>query len=259
MKFKTGSPFRRCPRCKEKCFVHEKSCHECGLIFERLNYVSNKSAKKNLLRFNKKDVIMTADWPYDAKKLTALLLSGFLGFSGAHNFYLGRFFKGLFVLVGLLLSLTGVLLTEFGYFDTTVFNVIRYLAIIPGSSVLIFWVSDFFSIFLERYKIPVSIDESLYEIKDNVILTEKDSKIIENTDDKKEEVDQINNEKTKVNIVNNSKNNGTKNVNSIKNNKNKSKHKIKNSRKTNNKNNSKNNSKAKNKNDYKGKKINIKK
>lgn len=194
LKFKS-SPFQKCPRCKTKCMLRSKKCHECGLVFERLNYTSNKTAKRNILKGRRSEVLMVTDFPYDAKKSTALILCGLLGFSGAHNFYLGRFWKASFVLLGLLLSLTTVLLTEYGLYDTTLYTVIRYFAILPGASVLIFWIWDFIGIFLERYKIPVSIDENFYDLK---------SKIIEN-DDKNEQIS-LKNEKKPTNKTNKKKN-----------------------------------------------------
>lgn len=169
MNFKKNSPFKKCPRCKTKSFVNVSKCPDCGLIFERLNYVSNKSAKKNLLKGKRNEVIMVTDWPADAKKSTALLLCGFLGFTGAHNFYLGKFFKASFVLLGLILATVLVFLSDYGFYGSTIYSVIRYIAILPGSSVLILWFSDFISIFLERYKIPVSIDKNLYNIKEQII------------------------------------------------------------------------------------------
>lgn len=192
--------YRKCPRCGEKCFSHEKSCHECGLIFERLNYTSNKTAKKLILKGNRRDTIRTNDWPYDAKKTTALLLCGFLGFTGAHNFYLGRFFKGAVSLFGLILSLVMVILTDTLY-GTNVWTYLYLLVIIPGSCVLIFWVSDFFAIFFERYKIPVAIDENLLKLKETIIenkekkLKKKDKKIKNKTkNSEKNQENQLNNE-----------------------------------------------------------------
>lgn len=172
MKFKS-SPFKKCPRCDTKCLIHEKKCHECGLIFERLQFSSNKTAKKNLLHGKRDEVVMIKEWPVDAKKTKALWLCGLLGFAGAHNFYLGRFWRACFVLLGLLLTLTFVLLSDFGLYGTTIYHIIRYLALIPGACVLIFWISDFLNILLENYKIPVSIDENLYKIKSNLIINDE--------------------------------------------------------------------------------------
>lgn len=186
MKFRTtGSPFKKCPRCKIKCLISEKKCHECGLVFERLNYTSNKSAKKNLLKGRRSEVIMVSEWPYDAKKSTALLLCGFLGFTGAHNFYLGRFWKASIMLLGLLLAITTVLLSEYGLYGTPIYNIIRYIAIFPGASVLIFWILDFISIFLERYKVPVSIDEKFYNLKPDIKMENNNTKNVINNKNKK--------------------------------------------------------------------------
>lgn len=165
---KRKSIFKKCPRCKEKCISSAKKCPECGLVFERLNYTSNKSAKKLILKGNFKDTIKTSDWPLDVKKSTALLLCGFLGFTGAHNFYVGRFFKAFVSFFGFALSLIMVILTDQIY-GTLIWNYLYLAAIIPGTCVLLFWVSDFFSIVFEKYKIPVAIDENLVKLKGQII------------------------------------------------------------------------------------------
>lgn len=166
---------KKCPRCHEKYLVSQKKCNFCGLIFERLNYVSNKSARKEVIKFHKKNYIMTADWPFDASKKVALLLSIFLGFTGAHNFYLGRFYKGLTMLIGFVSAIVLLLLP----YQSLAYNIIWYLSFIPACSVLIFWILDSIWIFLERYKIPVSIDERLYQLKNQII--ENNDKNFENT------------------------------------------------------------------------------
>ena len=156
---------KKCPRCHEKLLVNQKKCPFCGLVFERLNYVSNKSARKEVIKFHKKNYLMVKEWPSDVSKKTALLLCAFLGMFGAHNFYLGRFYKGLTMLVGMLCA-TALVFVDYA---SVWHNIIFYIGFIPMACVLVFWVLDFFKIFLERYKIPVSIDSKLYEIKKNII------------------------------------------------------------------------------------------
>ena len=102
MKIKNG--LKKCPRCKEKVLAHQKTCPFCGLIFDRLNDVSNKAAHKEVLKLRKRNYIMMSDWPADVSKKKALLLCGFLGLFGAHNIYLGRFYKAFFVLFGVICS-----------------------------------------------------------------------------------------------------------------------------------------------------------
>lgn len=177
---KVDSGVKKCPRCNEKYLVSQKKCQFCGLVFDRLNYVSNKSARKEVIMFHKRNYIKTADWPEDASKKTALLLCAFLGFTGAHNFYLGRFYKGLTVLFGLIASIVLLLLP----YKSLAYQIIWYISLLPAGSVLILWVLDFIRIFLERYKIPVSIDERLYSLKKDIVV--KNSEIIEKNAEKSE-------------------------------------------------------------------------
>ena len=155
----------KCPRCNEKNIASQKRCGACGFVFDRLNYCSNKSAKKEVIKFHKSNYFMTREWPYDVSKKKALLLCGFLGIFGAHNFYLGRFFKASLVLFGLISAIVMLLLP----YGSMAYNIVSYFGTIPGATVLIFWVLDFINIFLERYKIPVSIDKKLYELKKGII------------------------------------------------------------------------------------------
>lgn len=156
---------KRCPRCNEKVLVHQKKCPFCGLVFERLKYVSNKSARKEVIKLHRKNYLMVKEWPEDASKKKALLLCGFLGFAGAHNFYLGRYYKAMIVLFGLLSALALVFIE----YNSLAHKILYYISAIPSLCVLFFWVVDFIKIFLERYKIPVSIDKNLYKIKEEIL------------------------------------------------------------------------------------------
>lgn len=155
---------KKCPRCHEKLLVHQKKCPFCGLVFDRLKYVSNKAAHKNVIKFKRSNYLMVKDWPSDVSKKTALLLCAFLGLFGAHNFYLGRFYKGLIVLFGMISAVALIFID----YASVWHQVLYYISAIPILCVLVFWVLDFVRIFLERYKIPVSIDEKLYNSKDEV-------------------------------------------------------------------------------------------
>lgn len=160
-----NNEIKKCPRCNEKYLIGQKKCQFCGLVFDRLNYVSNKSARMEVIKLHKKNYVMTKDWPADASKKVALFLCLFLGITGAHNFYLGRFYKGLTVLFGFISAIVLLLIP----YNSLAYNILWYISIIPTACVLIFWVLDFIKIFLERYKIPVSIDKKLYEVKNNII------------------------------------------------------------------------------------------
>lgn len=156
-----------------------------------------------ILKGNYKDTIKTSDWPADAKKTTATLLCLFLGYTGAHNFYLGKFIKAGISLFGFVLAVVMVILTDYIY-GTTTWNILWLISIIPGTCVLLFWFSDLISIIFERYKIPVAIDENLYKLKNSVLNTENNKKIKKNnslnTDKKNNKINK------KFNIKNKAKN-----------------------------------------------------
>lgn len=227
MKIKNG--LKKCPRCKEKVLAHQKKCPFCGLVFERLNYVSNKSAHKEVIKMKRRNYIMVNDWPADVSKKTALLLCGFLGIVGAHNFYLGRFYKAITVLFGVVCS-TILLFLDYG---SLWHNIIFYISLVPAALVYVFWVLDFVKIFLEKYKIPVSIDNKLMEIKNEIITdtTEENNKNkknkkrnkknklknAENTADKGEENNLTNSENNLENKLENKENNVKIEENNIKN------------------------------------------
>ena len=174
MRYDSG--IRKCPRCGEKNLSSQKKCAFCGLVFERLKYCSNKSARKEVIKFRKRNYIMTKEWPDDASKKVALLLCGFLGLFGAHNFYLGRFYKGITVLFGFICSVILLFLP----YKSLAYNIIWYISLLPAACVLIFWAMDFIKIFLERYKIPISIDKKLYDLKNQTVVVEDNKNENEN-------------------------------------------------------------------------------
>ena len=50
---KKRSAYKKCPRCGNKCLLSQEKCDDCGLIFSRLQYASNKAAKRRILKFDK--------------------------------------------------------------------------------------------------------------------------------------------------------------------------------------------------------------
>ncbi len=144
----------KCPRCGEENFKTQKKCSDCGLIFDRLNYVSNRAGKIAVIKREKENILRVTKWPSDAKKGKALLLCGFLGLVGAHNFYLGRYLKGFFSLIVTLVACVCILLE----------NVIDYASFyenfffLPTGIMFLMWWVDFILIASNKYKIPVALD-----------------------------------------------------------------------------------------------------
>lgn len=164
----------KCPRCGEENFKTQKKCSDCGLIFDRLNYVSNRAGKIAVVRREKENILRVTKWPKDAKKNKALLLCGFLGLVGAHNFYLGRYVKGFFSLIVTLVACVCIMLE----------NVIDYASFyesfffLPTGIMFLMWWVDFILIASNKYKIPVALDYEYPEEnkKENIKKAKNNSK-----------------------------------------------------------------------------------
>ncbi len=164
----------KCPRCGEENFKTQKKCSDCGLVFDRLNYVSNRAGKIAVVRREKENILRVTKWPKDAKKSKALLLCGFLGLVGAHNFYLGRYVKGFFSLIVTLVACVCIMLE----------NVIDYASFyenfffLPTGIMFLMWWVDFILIASNKYKIPVALDYEYPEEnkKENIKKAKNNSK-----------------------------------------------------------------------------------
>lgn len=154
MRLKYRKDTKKCPRCDEKMLENQKVCPDCGLVFSKLKEATNAEAKK---QFFKKDktIIMVKETPKDVNKRNLLLFSGFLGIFGAHNFYIGRYYKAIFTFVFGLFSLIYVSLPSVS--ESLLTAVSLPLLNIPLGLVGIFWVSDFIAIVFGKYKIPVAL------------------------------------------------------------------------------------------------------
>lgn len=145
---------KRCPRCGTKNAYSQFRCTECGLIFSRVENGSNKIAK-NLIMAGKKDQVVNAPmFPKDVSKKTFMLLCGFLGFWGAHNFYVGRYAKAVFQLIVGLFSIIATVLSSaipnFDFFMSYLF--------LPVAIDAFMWMFDLVDGAINKYKIPVAVD-----------------------------------------------------------------------------------------------------
>ena len=86
MKFRRPKTTKICPRCGNKCLLAQEKCDDCGLLFSRLQYASNKAAKRKIAHFDSDFVICTKDYPSDLKWWKVLLMTIFTGLFGGHFF-----------------------------------------------------------------------------------------------------------------------------------------------------------------------------
>lgn len=151
---KIANAYKKCPRCKNKVHDHEKKCSECGLIFSRLAEAKNKYAKKELLHFNRKNVVYVRTLPSDVNRVVLALLCLFLGLFGAHNFYVGRYIRAVYMfVVGIAsyiivaLNLSSESYNTFMSFFFVFVGVLAYL-----------WITDLVLIIINKFKVPVALE-----------------------------------------------------------------------------------------------------
>ena len=150
-----------CPKCYNKVDKQQKRCGKCGFNLELIEGASNRQAKKALKSEYKDSVIYVGGIPEDVSKKKLILLSIFLGMFGAHDFYVGKFWQGLYKLITMILTIvSSSLVLMFGIVTQTnaLYLTYQFVLVFQGFNV-IFWFTDMLLIFFERYKIPVYKDE----------------------------------------------------------------------------------------------------
>lgn len=154
MRTKYRKDTKKCPRCGKIALQSQRVCDECGLVFARLDEATNTEAKKQF--FSKdKSVVMTSKLPSDVQKWRLLLFCGFLGIFGAHNLYVGRYYRGLYMLICGLFSVVYVSVLTYYSWGVELMQSTPIL-IFVGISVLMF-VTDFIQVIFNRYKVPVAL------------------------------------------------------------------------------------------------------
>lgn len=145
-----------CPKCYGKVNKYTNRCDFCGFDLKTMQGATNSEAKKALRGIYKDDVLYTNVIPQDVSKKKLLLFSIFLGLFGVHNFYIGRFWKGLYMCLSTsIVLLLAIILTATGSLSNNIFQrTFEFMTIFQGINVIL-WVVDIFKIAFEKYKIPV--------------------------------------------------------------------------------------------------------
>ena len=152
MRTKYRKDLKICPRCQQKCLLNQKACTGCGLIFSRLEQATNKEAKKQF--FNKdKSVVMVKKLPKDVQKWKLILYCLFLGFFGAHNFYVGRYYRASYMLI---VGIASIILSSFIGYSQMYETFMSFFFVFPAL-LAVFWMFDLFNIIFNLYKVPVAL------------------------------------------------------------------------------------------------------
>ena len=148
---------KRCPRCNTKSPYTTVICPSCQLNFQKFEGATNADAKKMLKAGEKEQVLMRRGCPSDVKRWKLLLLAIFLGFTGAHHYYVGRVKMGLFYTVFFMVGVANAVITSLVQTKLTGFAYeIFTLLVLVWGAVLFMWIIDIAKISLNHYKVPVS-------------------------------------------------------------------------------------------------------
>ena len=178
MKFqRTKRPkmFKRCPRCQNKCLASQERCEECDLLFSRLEKASNRAAKKKLAHFDRDYVIYTNQYPKDISWIKLLLLTIFTGLVGGHYYYTGKFIKGGLMSAGFVYLIFATVFNA--QIVATATEISYYYA--PIGVYAFAWIVSLVYVIFKKYKVPVYLDETAEETKNDkgeVIVLEKELK-----------------------------------------------------------------------------------
>lgn len=147
----------RCPQCG--CNMEKTNCCPyCDISKEQVYFASNKKAKEYFKKGLKDKVCYSSIKPRDVDKVKMFLLTLFLGFFGAGNFYVGKRGKGIFACISFITAFIATVLTT-SFADVSIINDIASIPVACAAITVIIWVSDLLSLLLNIYKYPVVIPE----------------------------------------------------------------------------------------------------
>lgn len=152
MKYKS-SPYKRCPRCDNKCLATHTKCDECGLVFARMDMATNKAAKNMIKRGDRQYVLYTKNLPKDISYVKLLLFSIFLGLVGGHYYYTGKYIKAFLMSAGFAYTLVCVIFNYAlqNFMDT-------YYLYVPIGILAFSWVVSVCYVLIKKFKVPVCIE-----------------------------------------------------------------------------------------------------
>lgn len=169
MKIKSLENKKICPRCQLKVDSSCEECPDCGLMFSRLAIATNKDAKELKKRGERQFIVNTSTLPSDVNFVKLFCLTIFMGFVGGHCFYVGRYARGLILLLNFIMIVC-----------LTIFNaqLIAFSEALVGALctfagfILFIWFYDIFMVALKKFKVPVGINLA----SDKDILKKEDEK-----------------------------------------------------------------------------------
>lgn len=149
-----------CPKCGNKIYKDDVSCPYCKTTVEEIMRASNVEAKKAFKEKRKEDIVLSSIRPYDVSKKKLLLFAIFLGWTGAHCFYVGRMGRGFTIVVCIVLALCCVAIPQTWALHAYVSGLVAGTF---GFIWLFTWWIDIVNICFNKFKIPVVLKKKYEE------------------------------------------------------------------------------------------------
>ena len=127
------------------------------------------SIKEELFNLNPEKIIYSSFFPYDISYKKTLLLCVFLGWMGAHCYFVKRYFKAISMSVMMFIFLLTIIsmVTVLEKVETFLAPLGSWLLIsgnyiipcVMGALCVIMWISDIIKISFKKFKVPVVLQE----------------------------------------------------------------------------------------------------
>lgn len=147
----------RCPICNCK-MKHKTICPYCKITGEQVKGASNQLAKVALKNGRKKEVVTSTTIPFDINYTRLLLIAIFTGFVGGHNYYVGKYYKGIFCSASMAFALIMVSIDSFfGTSKYYVFELFKEISIVLAALTVFLWLYDIAKLAFHSFGVPVVV------------------------------------------------------------------------------------------------------
>lgn len=147
----------RCPVCGYK-IKNGNICPYCKIDDDQIKNASNKQAIQHI-KEHKKDVVLSDVLPSDINYTRLLLMTILLGVWGGHNFYVGRYKRGLFFVFAFFIAFIAYTVYTTWYEGNKVIEAIMQVFIIFEAVAMCLWLSDVFRVIAKKFPVPVVLAE----------------------------------------------------------------------------------------------------
>lgn len=158
--------YKKCPRCGTKLHKTAKICSACDLHFDRINNLSNKSAKMAIKKKEKEKVLYVRERPQDVDAKKFWLLYIFLGWLGAYNIYIGKYKKGFYSLITFSFFIVVFTLSQILEANGVDVQSLYYYVVNPSITFAVFglliWFIDLSEFTTKTFKYPAAMPEDEY-------------------------------------------------------------------------------------------------